>query len=270
MAGIAGGVALVYVLTASGASDVQVTAIDCAGHPRKIAIQNKGDTAQDLTGWKLISDKANEVFDLDLVGTVGPGVNFYVFNGHLAPLTPQQVGGEWIYGWNPSEVFDPSLFVLNEDGTDFVRLVDASGWPWRVVSQMPCPGTTEIPPFQQPATPTPTAPPSSTDPGAGGNTGQTSGNESANTQSDAAQSTGASQNVPAAGNTATSTGAGTAAQAANASGQAVGGPASGVGLLSGSSGQPLGGYLLPLGLLSGVAGAALMLLAVRTLRRALR
>ena len=120
MAVIAGGVALVYVLTASGASDVQVTAIDCAGHPRKIAIQNKGDTAQDLPGWKLISDKANEVFDLDLVGTVGPGVNFYVFNGHLAPPTPQQVGGEWIYGWNPSEVYDPSLFVLDEDHEELV------------------------------------------------------------------------------------------------------------------------------------------------------
>src|SRR5438132_1956124 len=271
VAAVVGGAGLAYILTTSAASDVQVTAVDCAGHPRKIAIQNNGDTAQNLTGWRLMSDKPNEVFDLGVVGSVAAGETFYVYNGHLAPLTPTppDVAGAWIYGWNPSEVYDPSLFVLNEDGKDFIRLVDASGWPWRVVSQMPCPGTTEIPPFQQPATPTPTAPPSSTDPGAGGNTGQTSGNDSANTQSDAAQSTGASQNAPASAGTG-STGAGTTAQTANVSGQAVGGPASGVGLLSGGSGQPLAGHLLPLGLLSGVAGAALMFLAVRTLGRALR
>ncbi|TMG02508.1 MAG: hypothetical protein E6I03_05825 [Chloroflexi bacterium] len=268
MAAIAGGVGLAYLLTASAASDLQITLIDCGGHPRRIAIQNKGDAPQNLAGWKLMSDKPNEVFDLGVVGTVGPGVNFYVFNGHKAPLTPLEIGGEWIYGWNPSEILDPSLFVLNDDGKDFIRLVDASQLPWRDVSRLGCLGTTEIPPLEQP-TPTPTPPPSNTDPGAGGNTGQTSGNESANAQSDAAQSTGASQNAPASGSTG-STSAGTTAQTANVSGQAVGGPASGVGLLSGSSGQPLGGRLLPLGLLSGVAGAALMFVAVRTLRRALK
>jgi len=269
MAAIAGGVALGYALTATAASDLQITLVDCGGHPRRIAIQNKGDAPQNLAGWKLMSDKPNEVFDLGVVGTVGPGVNFYVYNGHKAPLTPLQIGGEWIYGWNPSEILDPSLFVLNDDGTDFIRLVDASQLPWRDVSRLGCLGTTEIPPLEQP-TPTATPPPSNTDPGAGGNTGGTNGDQSTTTQSDAAQSTGASQNAPASGNAAASTGAGTAAQAANASGQLVGGPASGVGVLSSGGGPPLAGHLLPLGLLSGIAGAALMLMAVRTLRRALR
>ena len=274
VAAVVGGAGLAYILTTSAASDVQVTAVDCAGHPRKIAIQNKGDTAQNLAGWRLMSDKPNEVFDLGVVGSVAAGETFYVYNGHLAPLTPTppDVAGAWIYGWNPSEVYDPSLFVLNEDGKDFIRLVDASQLPWRNVSQMGCPGTTEIPPLEQPtATPAAATPaPSNAELGAGGNTGQTDGNQAASTQTDGAQSTGASQGAPASGNTVASTAAGTAAQAANASGQLSGGPASGVGVLSASSGQPLHGHLLALGLLSGVAGAALMLVAVRRLRRGLR
>ena len=254
---------------AIAASDVRITALDCASHPRRIAIQNKGDAAQDLTGWKLMSDKPNEVFDLGVVGTVEPGVNFYVFNGHTAPLVPEQVGGEWIYGWNPSEVYDPSLFVLDENGTDFIRLVDASQFPWREVSAMPCAGTLEIPPLQQPATPSPS--PSNAEPGAGGTTAQTDGNQAASAQTDGAQSTGASQNASASGSTTASSRTGTTtAQTGNASGQVVGGPASGIGVLAVGSGRPLGGYALPLGLLGIVASAVLALVGGRVLRRALR
>ena len=132
-AGLAAALALALVASAGAASNVQITNLDCEGHPRKIAIQNKGDTAQDLASWKLLSDKPNEVFDLSVVGQVAAGETFYVYNGHLAPLTPlsPDIAGAWIYGWNPSEVYDPALFVLNEDGKDFIRLVDASGWPWR-------------------------------------------------------------------------------------------------------------------------------------------
>ena len=134
---------------------------------------------------------------------------------------------------------------------------------------MPCPGTPEIPPLQQPATPSPS--PSNTEPGAGGNTAQTDGNQAANAQTDGAQSTGASQNVAASGNTTLSSSAGTTtAQAGSASGQVVGGPASGIGVLTGSSGQPLAGYALPLGLLGIVASGVLSLVGGRVLRRALR
>src|SRR2546428_4881479 len=208
-AGLAAALALALVASAGAASNVQMTNLDCEGHPRKIAIQNKGDTAQDLAGWKLLSDKPNEVFDLSVVGQVAAGETFYVYNGHLAPLTPlsPDIAGAWIDGWNPSEVYDPSLFVLDKNGTDFIRLVDASQFPWQEVSAMPCPGTLDIPPLQQPATPT--ASPAVAESGAGGSTGQTDGNQAASAQTDGAQSTGASQNVAASGNTTPSRGAGT-------------------------------------------------------------
>jgi hypothetical protein len=271
--GVAAASALSLVFAAGAASDVQVTALDCALHPRKIAIQNKGDTAQSLAGWKLLSDKPNEVFDLGVVGSVGAGETFYVYNGHLAPSTPipPDVAGAWIYGWNPSEVYDPSLFVINEDGKDFIRLVNATQLPWVEVSAMPCPGTLEIPPLEQPQA-TPTSTPSSTGPGADGNTGQTDGNQAASAQTDAAQSTGASQNVTASANPAGSSGAGaTSAQTRNASGQLAAGPASGAGgLLVGSGGSPIAALPLPLALLGLVVGAALALIGAHTLRRALR
>ena len=267
---VAGGAALAILATAGAAADVQVTAIDCAGHPRKIAFQNKGDTAQNLAGWRLLSNKLNEVFDLSVVGAVGPGETFYVFNGHLSPPAPEQSGNSWIYPWNYTPVFDESAFVLREDGTDFIRLVDATGFPWREVSKMPCPdNTTEIPPLEQPATPTPA--PANPDPGVGGNTGGTDGNQATSAQSDGSQSAGANQNAAAA-NTASGSGTGSTTQTGSASGAAAGGPASGVGALhlqvSGES--PLAARSLSLSLLGVVAGAALALVGARIIRRALR
>jgi len=260
-AAVAAGIGLALLSSAGAASAVQVTAIDCLGHPRKVAIQNKGDTTQNLAGWKLLSDKPSEVFDLGAVGAVAADEVFYVFNGHLAPPAPQQSGGSWIYPWNYTETYDEAAFVLHEDGVDFIRLVDASQFPWREVSVMPCPGTLEIPPLQQPETPTPTP-----QPAAGNNPEQTPGNQTDNTQTSGNQQTGGSQNVPA-GNTT----AGTAAQTGNVSDQALGGPSSGIGVLSpAGGGAPFAAHPLPLGLLSVVAGAALALLGARTLRRALR
>jgi hypothetical protein len=269
VAALAVGVALVLLSSARAASDVRVTAIDCLSHPRRIAFQNTGDTPQDLAGWRLLSDGPSEVFDLSVVGSVGPGEIFYVFNGHLAPPAPQQIGGSWIYPWNYTEVYDESAFVLAENGTDFIRLVDATGFPWREVSAMPCPDNpTGIPPLEQPATPTP--PPSNPDPGAGGNTGGTDGNQATSAQTDSTQSAGGSQNVPAA-NTGASSGARTAAQTGNVSGAAARAPETGVGALSPArGGPPLAGHPLALGLLGVAAGAALALLGVRIVRRALR
>jgi hypothetical protein len=260
--------ALTVVASAGAAADVQVTAVDCLGHPRRIAIKNTGDTAQNLTGWKLLSDNPNEVFDLGVAGTVEPGVTFYVFNGHLAPPEPQQAGSQWIYPWNYTPVLDESAFVLHEDGKDFIRLVDATQYPWREVSPMPCPGTTEIPPLEQPATPTP---PPNAAPDAGGNSGQTDSNQATSAQTDGAQSTGASQNVPASGNTAATSGTGTTAQTGNVS-AAAGAPESGAGSLrlQVSGEQRLSGPLLPLGVLGVIAGVALALVGARILRRALR
>ena len=261
--------ALAVVSSAGAAADVQVAAVDCLGHPRRIAIKNMGDTAQDLTGWKLLSDNPNEVFDLGVAGTVEPGVTFYVFNGHLAPPEPQQAGSQWIYPWNYTPVLDESAFVLHEDGKDFIRLVDAIQYPWREVSRMPCPGTTEIPPLEQPATPTP---PPNAGPDAGGNSGQTDSNQTASAQGDGAQSTGASQNAAASGNTAANSGAGTAAQPGNGSAQAAGGPSSGVGALQlqARGGPPLVVHSLSLSFLGVIAGVALALVGARMLRRALR
>src|SRR5438876_5554067 len=183
-AGLAAALALALVASAGAASNVQITNLDCEGHPRKIAIQNKGDTAQDLAGWKLLSDKPNEVFDLGVAGQVAAGETFYVFNGHLAPTTPLQLGGQWVYGWNPSDVFDPTLFVVDPNASDFIRLVDASQFPWREVNAIACETTTQIPPLQQPATPTPSSTP---DQGGGGNSGQTDGNQAAAAQTDTTQ-----------------------------------------------------------------------------------
>jgi hypothetical protein len=268
-AAAAGVAALAYLLVAGAASDVQVTALDCVLHPRKIAIQNKGDTAQSLAGWKLLSDKPNEEFDLSVVGSVGAGETFFVYNGHKSPPAPEQQFGQWIYPWNYTPELVESAFVLTENGTDFIRLVDASQWPWRQVSVKGCETTGEIPPFELPSTPTPA--PSNPDQGTGGgNNGGTETNQATSAQTDAGQSTGASQGAATSGTTAGGSGTVTSAQTGNVSGQVVGGPASGVGVLSSSSGQSLARHLLPLGLLGGFAGAALMLIAVRMLSRALR
>jgi len=274
VATLASSLALILLSSARATSDLRVSAIDCAGHPRRIVFENKGDTVQNLAGWKLMSNKPNEVFDLGVAGTsptsVAPGEIFYVFNGHQAPPAPEQVGGQWIYPWNYTPVLDESFFVLFADGTDFIRLVDATQFPWREVSSMPCPdNTTGIPPLEQPATPTPA--PSNPDSGTGGNTGQTDGNQTASAQGDGAQSTGGSQNAAASGNTAANSGAGTAAQPGNGSAQAAGGPSSGVGALQlQASGGPLSGYALPLSLLGVLASAVLTLVGLRMLRRALR
>jgi len=235
------------------------------GHPRKIAVQNFGDSAQDLTGWRLQSDKPGEIFDLSIAGTIAPGGAFFVFNGHKAPPVPEQSGGLWIYPWNYTEFLEESAFVLSQDGKDFIRLVNAAG---RQVSAMPCPGTLEIPPLQEPeATPTPQNP----GPGAGGSS-QTEVNQQSSAESGGTQSTGASQNVPASGNTAVTSATGSTAQTGNVSGQALGGPASGAGALQlqVAGGQPLGSHLLPLSFLGVLAAAALALVGVRMIRRALR
>jgi hypothetical protein len=268
---LAGGAAS-SVPRANAASDVQIVALDCELHPRKIGIQNKGNTAQDLSGWKLLSNKPGEEYDLsgqDRPGQVGPGEPFLVYNGHQSQPAPYQSGSTWIYPWNYTPVLDESFFVLFPDGTDFIRLVDATGFPWREVSVMPCRDNTgQIPPLEQPATPTPA--PANPGPGTGDNTGQTDGNQATSAQTGGTQSTGASQSSAASGNTTRTGSGGTAAQPGNVSGQAAGGPASGVGALQvGDAKHPDSG-LLALGLTGVIAAAVVARIGLRMLRRGLR
>ena len=228
----------------SAAPNIQIPpqGVDCQGHPRKIVIRNSGDSAQDLIGWKLESDQPGEVFDLSVAGTVGAGEIFEVQNGHQAPLVPEQIGGRWVYGWKASETYDPSLFVLWEDGYDFARIVDAAG---HEVSREPCP----IPAGWTP-TPQPTQPGQETPPATGGT------NTTGATQTD-----GAVQTVPGAANTGTGRGA---APTRGTGGEAFGPPAppSDSGVPSGG-GPPLTEQSVPLLVMSMLAGVLLTLGGLR-------
>lgn len=242
---LATGTALVLLSSAGAAANVGVTAIDCAGHPRKIAIQNAGDAAQNLAGWKLQSDQPDEVFDLSVAGTLGPGELMFVFNGHLSPLVPEQSGGSWIYPWNPGS-FD---WAINEDGTDFIRIVNAGG---NEVSRMPCP----IPPVTPSPQPTQAPGPQTTQPPADTNTGGS--NTAGGTQPG-----GAAQNVSGPSNTGPARGTQVAAQArgTGTTGEVFGPPLppGAEAALPVGGGPPLAGGSLPLPLMSLLAGAMLTL-----------
>src|SRR3972149_5325093 len=71
MLAIAVGLGFFSVARAQG-PDVQIVRLDCNSKPEVVVIQNRGDVAQDLTGWKLESDPpGDEVFNL--FGTLKPG-----------------------------------------------------------------------------------------------------------------------------------------------------------------------------------------------------
>ncbi len=232
--------------TALAASNLQITAIDCVGHPRQIRTDNLGDTPQDLAGWKLVSDLPGEEFDLSQVGTLNPGKKYFVANGHGAKPTPVFDWQSWTYPWNPTTVYDPSAFVLWEDGKDFIQLVDAGG---NVVSNKLCP----IPP----ATPTPQAPtpgPEATEPPA---VTDTSGSSSpAESPSDGTQTSDSSVQ--------------TVTRNRSTSGEQFGPPTQGEEApLPAGGGPPLPEQHLPLPLMIMLAGAALWLGGILVIRLAL-
>lgn len=146
------------------ASGVRITALDCGSHPRRIRIENQGDTAQDLTGWQLRSDPVEgQPWGLDDVGSIAAAGKFFVFQGHLSPAVNPDLG---YYRWGTDEIFN----LRANDSTDYVRIVDAQG---NTVDQRNCEGlppgatpapTTEFDPpalatsTPVPATPTPAAP----------------------------------------------------------------------------------------------------------------
>lgn len=138
-------VALASVVAAD--SSVQITALDCGSHPRRMRIENLGDAAQDLTGWQLQSDPVEGgPFDLDPVGSIDAGQKFFVFQGHLSPAVNPAAG---YYRWGTDEVFN----LRANDSSDYVRLVDAQG---NTVDQVNCEG---LPPGATPAPTTEFDPP---------------------------------------------------------------------------------------------------------------
>lgn len=249
--------AAVVPLAAAGsavaAADVQITAVDCKSHPRRIAIFNGGDAPQALAGWRLESDQPDETFDLRPVVSVAAGETFFVFNGHGAPDAPEQSGGSWIYPWNPGS-FD---FALWEDGQDFIRIVDSAG---NEVSRKACP----IPP----ATPTP--PPEQPQPTQQPSEGAAPGDSGSNTNTTATGDSGASQTQGG------SQGSGSSARSAGQSGtttttaEVLGPHAPGEEApLPSGGGSPASQGSLTVALLAVLTGPALVLWGVSLMRLAL-
>jgi len=81
--------------------DVQIVQLDCNSEPEVVVIQNRGDVAQDLTGWKLESDPpGDEVFNL--FGTLKPGES-----------TSIALGQQSVY--------------RDDDPSDYARIVNETG-----------------------------------------------------------------------------------------------------------------------------------------------
>ena len=130
-------------LSSAQAPDVRIAELKCNGDPELVAIENRGDAAQELAGWELQSDPASEVFDLSVLGGLQPGASIFIQAG------PAATG---LFKWG-------TAFVLRDDDTtDYVRVVDDTG---ATVHQVNCGG--EIP-----SDPSPTASPLNGVPNGGG------------------------------------------------------------------------------------------------------
>lgn len=114
--------------------DVQIIQLDCNSEPELVVIQNLGDEAQSLSGWKLESDPPEEeVFDL--FGSLQP-------DGKTSIALGQQ-------------------FVFRDDDpTDYARIVDDTGTAVHQVNCGPAPTPTPEP--------SPTASPPTDVPNGGG------------------------------------------------------------------------------------------------------
>ena len=122
---------------------IRIAELQCNGDPEVVAIENAGDTAQQLAGWQLESDPAGEVFDLSVLGGLAPGASIFIQAG------PSAAG---VFKWGTS-------FVLrDDDSTDYVRIVDNNG---ATVDQVNC--GSEIP-----SEPSPTVSPANGVPNGGG------------------------------------------------------------------------------------------------------
>ena len=130
-------------LSSAQAPGVRIAELKCNGDPELVGIENAGDAAQQMAGWKLQSDPASEVFDLSVLGGLQSGVSIFIQAG------PAATG---VFKWG-------NEFVLRDDDTtDYVRIVDNNG---ATVDQVNCGGAT-------PAAPSPTATPANGVPNGGG------------------------------------------------------------------------------------------------------
>jgi len=57
----------------SGSSNIQITSMDCNSKPEIVVIENKGDTSQDLTGWKLEDAGPKYTFNFPAGFSLEPG-----------------------------------------------------------------------------------------------------------------------------------------------------------------------------------------------------
>ena len=130
-------------LSSAQVPDVRIAELKCNGDPELVAIENRGDVAQQLAGWELQSDPASEVFDLSVLGGLQPGASIFIQAG------PSATG---VFKWGTAFVF------RDDDTTDYVRVVDDTG---ATVHQVNCGG--EIP-----SDPSPTATPLNGIPNGGG------------------------------------------------------------------------------------------------------
>jgi hypothetical protein len=120
--------------------------MNCAIHPSPLLdivyIKNGGDTAQDLTGWELRSDGADERMSLTPAGAIDPGEQVWATAGTHAVNLPDQD----TFLWSNNEMLRDS-----GDPPDYVLLFDPAG---NQVSGMDCNHNPVAAP-----TPPPTAPP---------------------------------------------------------------------------------------------------------------
>lgn len=130
---------------AHATANVYVEWMNCALHPGEldiVYIRNDGDTAQDLTGWELRSDGADERMSLTPAGAIDPGEQVWATAGTHAVNLPDQD----TFLWSNNEMLRDS-----GDPPDYVLLFDPSG---NQVSGMDCNHN----PVAAPTAP-PTAPP---------------------------------------------------------------------------------------------------------------
>ena len=130
-------------LSSAQAPDVRIAELKCNGDPELVRIENRGDVAQQLAGWKLQSDPASEVFDLAVLGGLQPGASVLIQAG------PSASG---VFKWGTELVF------RDNDPTDYVRIVNNTG---ATIQQVNC--GSEITPE-----PSPTATPPNGVPNGGG------------------------------------------------------------------------------------------------------
>ncbi|MDO8615314.1 MAG: lamin tail domain-containing protein [Dehalococcoidia bacterium] len=130
-------------LSSAQAPDIRIAELKCNGDPELVTIENAGDAAQSLAGWRLESDPAGEVFDLSALGGLQPGASIIIQAG------PSATG---VFRWGTQFVF------RDDDPTDYVRIVDNNG---ATVDQVNCSGAT-------PAAPSPTVSPPNGVPNGGG------------------------------------------------------------------------------------------------------